>query len=202
MSLFITFEGGDGAGKSTQIKKLAEFFRNQGIPVVITREPGGTPIGEKIREVILDKENAEMEDTTEMFLYAAARAQLVREVIRPALLAGKVVICDRFLDSSIVYQGFGRGLGNVVQHVNEPAVSGISPNLTILLSLDTKAASERRKNSENDRIEAEGDSLQNKVREAYGILASEYKDRIVTIDASKGIDEISELIIEQVKARL
>ena len=115
---FITFEGGDGSGKSTQIRLLEEHLREAGYDVVLTREPGGTAISEKIRELILDPANEEMDDMTEAFLYAAARAQLVSQLIKPALEEGKIVICDRFVDSSIAYQAFGRGLGDAVGVIN------------------------------------------------------------------------------------
>ena len=119
---FITFEGGDGSGKSTQIGILRDSLIATGYDVVLTREPGGTAISEKIRELILDPENGEMDDMTEAFLYAAARAQLVRQLIKPALEEGKVVICDRFVDSSIAYQAYGRGLGDAVGVINTYAV--------------------------------------------------------------------------------
>ena len=119
---FITFEGGDGSGKSTQIGILRDRLMEAGYDVILTREPGGTQISEKIRELILDPANSEMDDMTEAMLYAAARAQLVRQLIKPALTEGKVVICDRFVDSSIAYQGFGRGLGDAVGVINTYAV--------------------------------------------------------------------------------
>ena len=116
--IFITLEGPDGAGKTTQIQMMKEYLEGLGKTVLLTREPGGTGISEKLREILLDKENAEMSDTTEMMIYAAARAQHVAERIRPALERGEVVICDRFVDSSVAYQGYGRGLGEAVQEVN------------------------------------------------------------------------------------
>jgi len=130
---FISFEGGDGAGKSTQINKLKEYCEKQGYDVVLTREPGGTDIGEKIRQIILDPENSKMADMTEAFLYAASRAQHVEEVIKPAIEAGRIVICDRFVDSSIAYQGYGRGLGECVGIINEYAVNTYMPYVTFLL---------------------------------------------------------------------
>ena len=117
--IFLSLEGPDGSGKSTQIKYILDFFESRGYETVLTREPGGTSIGEKIRDVILDNENSEMDPMTETMLYAASRAQHVAQVIRPALEAGKVVICDRFVDSSIAYQGFGRDLGDCVAYINE-----------------------------------------------------------------------------------
>ena len=147
---FITFEGGDGSGKSTQISILKESLIEKGYDVILTREPGGTDISEKIRELILDPENGEMEDITEAYLYAAARAQLVRQLIKPALEEGKVVICDRFVDSSIAYQGFGRGLGDAVGVINTYAVDDCMPDLTILLKLDPERGSSRIAGREHD----------------------------------------------------
>ena len=129
---FISFEGGDGSGKSTQIQILREFLEERGYDVILTREPGGTPISEKIRSIILDKANSEMDDMTEALLYAAARAQLVSQIIRPALEEGKVVICDRFVDSSMDYQAYARGLGDSVKTINAFAVGDCMPDLTIL----------------------------------------------------------------------
>ena len=123
--LFITFEGGDGSGKSTQFRLFAEYLRNRGFEVVTTREPGGTRISEKIRDLLLDPECTEMDNMTEALLFAASRAQHVEELIRPSVNAGKMVLCDRFVDSSIVYQGIGRGLGDSVRVINEYAVGGL-----------------------------------------------------------------------------
>ena len=130
--MFITFEGPDGSGKTTQIKRLKAFLEQNGIQVVLTREPGGTLIGEKIREIILDKDHIEMDNLTEALLYAASRAQHVAQVIRPNLDAGRTVICDRFMDSSLVYQGVGRQLGSLVRTINEIAVNGTLPDLTAI----------------------------------------------------------------------
>ena len=131
--LFITLEGTDGSGKTTQINRLKEYFSERGYRVVCTREPGGTPIGEKIREIIIDKNNSEMANITEALLYAAARAQLVNEVIEPVLKDGGVVISDRFLDSSLVYQGFARGMGeNFINNINRAGVNSLEPDITFL----------------------------------------------------------------------
>jgi dTMP kinase len=135
--LFITFEGGDGAGKSTQAQMLSDRLCANGIDVLLTREPGGTKIGEEIREILLNPACTEMASHTEMFLYAAARAQLAREVIAPALAEGKTVICDRWVDSSLVYQGVARRLGEMVAEVNRYAVADLAPDLTILLDIDS-----------------------------------------------------------------
>lgn len=191
---FITFEGGDGSGKSTQISILKESLIKKGYDVILTREPGGTDISEKIRELILDPENGEMEDITEAYLYAAARAQLVRQLIKPALEEGKVVICDRFVDSSIAYQGFGRDLGDAVGVINTYAVDDCMPDLTILLKLDPERGSSRIAGREHDRIEQASDEFHRKVYEGYLKLEEMYPERILGVDASGTIQEIAEEI--------
>ena len=188
---FITFEGGDGSGKSTQIELLKDYLTDKGYNVILTREPGGTPISEKIRNIILDNENAEMCDMTETMLYAAARAQLVDQVIKPAVDRGDIVICDRFVDSSIAYQAYGRGLGDVVWDINKNAVSSYMPDLTVLLKLDPEKGMNRIKGREQDRIESSSDDFHRRVYEGYLKLEEEFPDRIKGIDASRGIDEIA-----------
>lgn len=165
--LFISIEGPDGSGKSTQIEVLRKYFEKQGIDVLLTREPGGTPISEKIREIILDKNNMEMDDMTEALLYAASRAQHVAEVIKPALAAGKIVICDRFIDSSIAYQGYGRELGDCVRVINEYAVRGCIPDMTFLMKMDPKVGKERISESEQDRLEQEKLDFHRRVFDGY-----------------------------------
>ena len=195
---FITFEGGDGSGKSTQISILKESLIEKGYDVILTREPGGTEISEKIRELILDPANGEMDDMTEAFLYAAARAQLVRQLIKPALEKGKVVICDRFVDSSIAYQAYGRGLGDAVGVINTYAVDDCMPDLTILLKLDPERGSSRISGREHDRIEQASDEFHRKVYEGYLKLEEMYPDRILGVDASGTIQEIAEEISHKV----
>lgn len=195
---FITFEGGDGSGKSTQIALLRDWLVQEGYDVILTREPGGTRISEKIRELILDPDNKEMADMTEALLYAAARAQLVSQMIKPALEEGKVVICDRFVDSSIAYQAYGRGLGDAVGVINTYAVDGCMPNLTVLLRLDPEKGSSRIADREHDRIEQAPDAFHRKVFEGYLELEKNYPDRIVGIDASGTIDEIADEIRSRV----
>lgn len=195
---FITFEGGDGSGKSTQIALLRDWLEHAGYDVILTREPGGTRISEKIRELILDPDNQEMADMTEALLYAAARAQLVSQMIKPALAEGKVVICDRFVDSSIAYQAYGRGLGDAVGVINSYAVDGCMPDLTILLRLDPEKGSSRIADREHDRIEQAPDAFHRKVYEGYLALEKAYPERIFGIDASGTIDEIADEIRRRV----
>lgn len=203
-SVFITMEGPDGAGKTTQIELLKTYLEKKGYDSVITREPGGTEISEAIRQVILNKEFTQMAYTTELLLYAAARAQLVSEVIKPALEAGKAVICDRFVDSSAVYQGLGRGLGlEAVYGVNGYALDGVKPQLTILLDLDADEGIKRKKNqAELDRMEMESLAFHKKVVEGYRELAEYDKERIVKIDAALPIGEIHDKIVEAVESRI
>lgn len=199
---FISFEGGDGSGKSTQIQILREFLEERGYDVIITREPGGTPISEKIRSIILDKANSEMDDMTEALLYAAARAQLVSQVIRPALEEGKVVICDRFVDSSMAYQAYARGLGDSVKTINAFAVGDCMPDLTILLKVNPQVGSSRIGNRERDRIELASSDFHKKVYEGYLQLEKLYPERIVGIDAADTIENISGIIFERIAGLL
>lgn len=202
--LFISMEGPDGAGKSTQIEMLRKYLEDKGYEIVITREPGGTVISEAIREVILNKEYKEMCPNTELLLYAAARAQLVSEVIRPALEAGKAVICDRFLESSVVYQGIARGLGiERVYAVNDYALEGLRPHLTILLDLDAKEGLRRKKQqAELDRMEAEGLEFHQKVAEGYRILAGREPERIMKISATLPKEDIHAKIVLAIEERI
>ncbi|MBO5513547.1 MAG: dTMP kinase [Mogibacterium sp.] len=193
--LFITLEGGDGAGKSTQIRNIESFFTERGFVVVHTREPGGTPIGEKLREILLDKNNKEMDPVAEMLIYAASRAQHVAEVIRPAIEEGKVVICDRFTDSSIAYQGYGRGLGDMVSEVNARATGGLEPDITFWLDIDPETGKERAKQvGEPDRLELEKMDFHYRLYEGYKAMAMEHPGRIKRIDASMTPDEMKDAI--------
>lgn len=195
--LFITFEGNDGSGKTTQIRLLADYLRNKGIEVVLTREPGGTPIGEKIRSVLLDKANKEMHPVTEMLLYAASRAQLVNTLIRPAIEEGKAVICDRFVDSSYAYQAMGRGLGlKTVKNVNSYAIGDCMPDITFFMDIDADAAMKRRNSSgeEADRLESEKIEFHRNVYEGYKNLLSLYPERIKAIDVLKSPEQVFESI--------
>lgn len=197
--LFISIEGPDGSGKSTQLNNIKTFFEKKGIETVFTREPGGTPIGEKIRELLLDNSNKEMDSMTEAMLYAAARAQHVAQVIKPAIAAGKVVVCDRFVDSSIAYQGFGRQLGESVEIINSYAVAGCMPDLTILLKLDPSVGKHRIESRTQDRLELEKDAFHRAVFEGYLELEKMWPERIVGLDASRSISEIREDIYKKLE---
>ncbi len=187
---FISFEGVDGSGKSTQISKLKEYLEASGYEVVLSREPGGTDIGEQIRSVILDPKNEGMTAVTEALLYAASRAQHVHDVIAPAVDAGKVVICDRFVDSSIAYQQYGRKLGECVRIINGYAIDGCMPDLTFLLKVKPDVGGTRIGSREKDRIELEDKSFHEAVYQGYESLQEEFSERIVGIDAARSVDEI------------
>ena len=199
--LFITMEGTDGSGKSTQISMLKTYLENKGYDVVFVREPGGTKIGEKIRKIILDNENDEMDYMAEALLYAASRAQLVNQIILPALKKGSIVLCDRFVDSSIVYQGIGRELGEPnVAKINYIATGGLKPDITILLNISPDKAIERKKQQkELDRLEQQKYSFYKKVYSAYINLAKKNRNRIKLIDASKDIQTIHNNIIIEIE---
>ena len=182
---FITLEGVDGSGKSTQASLLVERLREQRREVVALREPGGTPISEKIRALLLDPENPEMADECELLLYEASRAQLVREVIEPALLRGAIVVCDRFYDSTHAYQHGGRGLSDaLVSRANELGCCGLSPDVTLVLDIDPAAALARATAQGADRLEAEGLAFQRRVRKDYLALAKADPTRVRVIDAA------------------
>lgn len=199
--IFISMEGPDGSGKSTQIELLKAYLEDKGYEIIITREPGGTVISEDIRRIILNKDYAEMGYMTEALLYASARAQLVTEVIKPALEAGKAVISDRFVDSSAVYQGMARGLGvETAYKINEYAIQGIMPQLTIHLDLPAQVGISRKKNqAELDRMELEAIDFHERVAEGYRKLASLDPDRIKTIDATMSIEDIHAKIVDYVE---
>jgi len=202
--VFITFEGPDGSGKTTQIKLLEKYFTKKGYDILITREPGGTNISEQIRNVILDKNNIEMDRITEALLYAASRAQHVAQIIKPALLEGKAIICDRFVDSSIVYQGIGRNLGiDFIKKINYMATAGTEPHITFLMKLSPELGLSRKFTSDEcNRLDMEKLEFHNKVYEGYLKLESLYPERIIGIDASKSIEEIYNDIIKIISDKL
>ena len=201
---FLSMEGPDGSGKGTQLEKLADLLDRYGFEVVRTREPGGTPIGEKIRQILLDRENAGMTDETEALLYAASRAQHVREVIRPAVKEGKVVLCDRFVDSSAAYQGGGRKMGvDRILQINEAAVGGTMPDLTVYLDIDHRKAMARRcAVSEPDRMEMEAESFHGRVEDGYHQLIAKDPDRFAVVNAEGSREEIAAKIAEKVLSKL
>ncbi len=199
--LFITFEGPDGSGKTTQAKLLQEYLEKKGFSVLLTREPGGNSISEKIRDIIIDTENKKMSKRTEALLYAAARAQIVNQVIVPALKAGQVVICDRFVDSSLVYQGIARNLGvEQIEQLNLFATDGIEPDITFLLSLEPEKGIERKKEQKQlDRIEQESLYFHTKVFFGYLEIARKFPERIKEIEASDDINVIHENVVGYVE---
>ncbi|MBE5946768.1 MAG: dTMP kinase [Lachnospiraceae bacterium] len=200
--IFISMEGPDGSGKSTQIELLKAYLEKKGYDeIIITREPGGTVISEAIREIILNKDYSEMSYMTEALLYASARAQLVSQVIKPALEAGKAVISDRFVDSSAVYQGMARGLGvEETYNINSYAIQGIMPQLTIHMDLPAKVGISRKKEqAELDRMELETLEFHEKVAEGYRELARRSPERIKSIDATQDIQTIHEIIVKYVE---
>lgn len=206
MSLFITLEGPEGSGKSSAINKVYERLINEGYEIICTREPGGTPISEQIRNVILNQENTSMDIRTEALLFAASRRQHLKEKVWPALEKGKLVFCDRYLDSSLAYQGHARGLGiDEVLSINLFATENTFPHLTLLFDIDPKIGLERiaaNNAREVNRLDKEKLEFHNKVREGYLILAKRYPERIVIIDASKSMEEVAEETYRIIKERL
>lgn len=206
--LFITFEGPEGAGKTTVIRAVAEHLRQRGYNVVLTREPGGTPIGDQIRTVLLSPDNHAMHPETELLLFSAARAQHVRERILPALEEGAIVLCDRFADSTLAYQGYGRGLDLHALHtITQFATGGLTPDLTILLDIDPAQGLARRRaasaqGAEWNRIDNDELALHQRVREGYLRLAAENPERWVVVDASAPVDDVIAQVIAAIEERL
>lgn len=203
--LFLVVEGMDGAGKSTQIERLARWLTQAGSPPVVTREPGATAIGERIREILLDPASAAMDPRTEALLYAADRAQHAAEVIRPALAAGLVVISDRYVDSSLAYQGLARGLGiERILDLSMWATGDLMPDLVILLDVAPELARSRSgaRSGATDRIELEAEAFHRRVADAYWALARTYPERFAAVDASAPPDAIEAEIRPHVEARL
>jgi dTMP kinase len=202
---FITFEGIDQSGKSTQIELLEGAMRRAGIDVFSVREPGGTPLGDRIREILLGPEHAGMDIWAEALLYAAARAQLVKDVIRPALGSGKIVLSDRYIDSSLVYQGMARGLGvERIRDLNLGATGGLMPDLTFVLHLDVESSRERLagRGTAEDRIEGEPLEFHQQVEEGYRDLEELYPARIAPIDGSRPVEQVHEEIVKACLERL
>lgn len=201
---FLSMEGPDGCGKTTQANLLEQSLRQLGFDLVRTREPGGCPISEKIRQIILDTENAEMCGTCEALLYAASRAQHVHQVIRPAVEAGKVVLSDRFVDSSVAYQGGGRAMGvDMIRLINEPAVDGMLPDATVYLAIDHTTAMNRRLNaSRPDRLELESGAFHGRVQAAYEELINRDRQRFIVVSGDQPVEEIARQVLRQVLKRL
>ena len=211
--LFITFEGGEGAGKTTQINRLAQSLTNQGLKVITTREPGGPPEGEKIRDLIVQREGGKWSPVSETLLLFAARSLHVQRVIKPALDDGHIVICDRFTDSTRAYQGYGHGLEmKIIEDLNQTVLKGLEPDLTFILDIEPKAGlsrSERRLASEaldikqkEDRFESLDLSFHEKLRKGFLEIADNNKERCVVLDASKSLKEIADKTLELTKAKM
>jgi dTMP kinase len=209
MSDFITFEGPEGSGKSTQAQRLKETLEKRGYPVLLTREPGGTPVGDAIREILLDPDFSDMEPLTELFLYEANRNQHVNQIIRPALKENKIVLSDRFHDASLIYQGAARNLGlDLVKSLNDLATESLVPDLTFVLDVETEnGLNEARGTDDNydrngDRIEQESNGFHETVRKAYRKLTEREPERCKLIPRSGGIDEVHRQILEYVEDHL
>ena len=204
--MFITLEGPEGSGKTTAVKAAVAKLQELGYQVVQTREPGGTPIAEQIRNVILDKANTKMDPRTEALLYAASRRQHLVEKVWPAIKEGKIVICDRYLDSSLAYQGGARGLGvDNILNVNLFATENTYPDLTLLFDIKPELGLERiakNSNREVNRLDLEKIEFHNKVRQTFLDLSKRYPDRYVVIDASKSIEEVQKATMNAILARL
>ena len=202
---FITFEGGEGAGKSIQVEILVSHLHEEGYSVVVTREPGGTRIGEQIRAITHNQENVDLEAIAEAYLMAASRAQHVAQLIEPALEAGKIVVCDRYVDSSIAYQGYGRKLGaDTIKSLNTLAINGAVPDFTILLHISPEVGLKRRAKSRKgvDRLDMQQHDFYTRVSEGYLALAKQNPSRYVVIDAGKSIEVVAGAVWESVKKNL
>lgn len=200
---FITFEGCDGCGKSTQLKLLSDYLTKNNVPHIFTREPGGGKISEAIREILLNGKNAEMTDECEALLYAAARVQHLADRVEPALNEGKLVICDRYVDSSLAYQAYARGLGkDFIEKINAFALQNYLPDVTIFIDLTPEAAFLRKHGADkNDRLEQAGMAFHKKVYEGYDTLAKTYPKRIARIDGNQTPQEIFDNVITVLKEK-
>lgn len=200
---FITFEGCEGVGKSRQIQMLEDYLIKSGVKYYLTREPGGTDISEQIRSIILDGKNIAMSDECEALLYAAARVQLLKETVAKKLDAGELVICDRYVDSSLAYQGKARGLGYAfVEKINDFAIKNFTPDYTVFLNLAPKAAFMRKGGADaTDRVELSGGKFHELVYEGYIELSKKYKDRYIVIDSSGTKEQTHEKIIAALKEK-
>lgn len=209
MSLFITFEGPEGSGKTTQIEFLKSYLEEKGYPVLATREPGGTSIGDQIRAILLDPRNTEMLAGSEALLFSAARAQIVNQVIRPHLTRGGIVLCDRYADSTLAYQGYGHGLDvEMLRAITALATEGLKPDLTVYLDIDVeeglrrKLTAHKASNSEWNRIDRQEMAFHHRVREGYLQMAGGEPDRWLVIDATQPVEAIQASIRARVEAKL
>jgi dTMP kinase len=203
--LFIAFEGGDGAGKSTQTAELAGALQKRGLAVLRTREPGGTPIGEKLRSLVLDHGHGHIDARTEALIFAASRAAHAEQVIRPALERGEVVLTDRYIDSSVAYQGAGRGLGmDAVRDINDWATSGLRPDLTVLLDVEPADGRRRRTagDAAEDRLESEADEFHAAIRTAFLALAEARPGKYLVLPAQLPVQELAARILQRVESLL
>ena len=199
--LFITFEGADGCGKTTQMELLAEYLKNNGKNVLLTREPGGKGLGEKVREILLNYDGP-VSDRCESFLFLADRAQNIDIIVNPAVSQGKIVLCDRHIDSTVAYQGYGRGLDiERINKLNDIATNGKKPDLTFVFDIDVET-SMKRVGKEKDRMESAGIDFHNRVRKGYLELAKQEPQRIKVLDATKSIEEIHNNVIEIINEKL
>lgn len=203
--LFITFEGTDGAGKTTQIQRLSAALGQAGYDICLTREPGGTPISEQIRDMLLNPDHSEMAATTELLLYAASRAQHVSEVIKPALEAGKIVISSRFADAMVVYQGYGRGLDlERINRLNRIATEGVTPDVTFVLDLSVEIGLQRVQKSRGglDRLEREKIDFHQRLRDGYRALAQQEPQRLKIVDAQASPEKVYAQIMAAIQSLL
>ncbi len=199
---FVTLEGGEGSGKSTQLKLLEDYLSKGGYDVIFTREPGGTPISEKIRKILLGGENTEMCDETEALLFAAARVQHIKEKILPAVAAGKTVVCDRYVHSSLVYQGYARGLGDFVEKVNSYAFENCMPDVTIFLDITPERAFARKGGADkDDRLEQSGMDFHKRVYDGYVRVAEKFPEHFVRINADRPVEDVFEDILSTLENR-
>ena len=199
--LFITFEGADGCGKTTQLNLLKDYLENNGYEVVLTREPGGKGLGEKVREILLNYDG-EVSNRCESFLFLAVRAQNIDIIVNPAIEQGKIVLCDRHTDSSVAYQGYGRGLDiNQINTLNNLATNNKKPDLTLVFDVDIETSMQRVGN-EKDRMESAGKDFFNRVRNGYLELAKQEPERIKVVDSTKSIQEVQKDVLEIIKTKL
>ena len=203
MSLFITFEGGEGSGKSLQAQALHRKLNHLNVPVILVHEPGSTPLGERLTRLLKWAQSTDISPLTELMLFNASRAQLLNEVVRPALKAGKIVICDRYSDSTIAYQGYGRKIDiDTIKNINEIATGGLKPDLTVLLDIPVSEGFARKTGQTPDRFEKEAQAFHQRVRKGYLRLAGEEPQRWLVIDASLPKEKIKQIIWGKVSSLL